>query len=82
VHSTSSTKKTTDRKEELRSDDSDEDGKLNTFDEGNDSELLRLMCFINKKPASILIDGGASRNFISDHFIKKAGLKAERKMGG
>jgi predicted aspartyl protease len=37
------------------------------------------MCFINKKPASILIDGGASRNFISDHFIKKAGLKAERK---
>jgi hypothetical protein len=40
VHSTSSTKKTTDRKEELRSDDSDEDGELNTFDESNDSELL------------------------------------------
>jgi len=57
---------------------SDEEGELNTFDEDINSELLRLTGYIEKHPVTILIDGGASRNFIADRCIKKFKLNTSK----
>ena len=55
--------------------DNNQEGELNTFDEDQNSELLHLTGYIKTHPVRILIDGGASRNFIAEHIIKKAKLK-------
>src|SRR6185295_8851293 len=66
---------------EKHHDSEDQKGELNTFDEDKNSELLRLIGFIKNHSVNILIDGGASRNFIADRCVKKFGLKTLQEDG-
>ena len=55
---------------------------LDVHDEHYDSDLLVIKGYVGKISARILIDGGASRSFISDSYVKKNKLKTSKKIHG